>query len=204
IGGDITVNGQGGVTLAGGGTSIAGPANSNYSRNAGAQIGHGGPSFGAGATVLAGYTPTVQISGSISVSDGSDLLMTGGSGSYAFAQIGQGGPSSFFGCGGFNAGAAGDITVNVGGNATLTGGYGQDDYVQIGHGGAKQGKKAGYYGGAPLTSFTNSGSIGVNLGTSGVPGPRPPPSTGGRRVAGAHSPSVLLVRPRRHQLFAQA
>src|SRR5262249_5778434 len=62
------------------------------------------------------------------------------------------------------AGPDGNINVVVGGNATLNAGNGQDDYVQIGHGGAKQGKKAGTYGSGYAGSFTNSGSIGVQVG----------------------------------------
>src|SRR5208283_3682650 len=79
---------------------------------------------------------SVTVSGDIAVSAAiGGVSLLGGSGSYAYAQIGHGGAAAFDGVtppGGTTV--SGDISVAAGGNARLAGGSGLDTDALIGHG----------------------------------------------------------------------
>ncbi|HZL59267.1 MAG TPA: hypothetical protein VFC38_06175, partial [Stellaceae bacterium] len=138
--GDVTIDGSGtfaAIGSAGGATNIAGRNVFVEGNTHGAQIGYHG----------AGNAP-------ITVLATTDVTLTGGGSSGAYAQIGHGG----FGVGTGATGAVtlgGDITVTAGGAVFVEGGSTDDTYAQIGHGGD------GAFAGATLTSLSLGGSIGV-------------------------------------------
>jgi filamentous hemagglutinin family protein len=140
VSGNISVSGGTTLTLQGG--TIVG-ANTL----SGAQIGHGGP----GAT-----TSASSLSGTITATATLDILLQGGSGTRATAQIGHIGTQM--------AGAAlvssatGNISVTAGRNLTLQGGSGlpvnHQPGAQIGHGGI----------GATMTGLSLTGNTTVTAG----------------------------------------
>ncbi len=111
VDGGITVHAVNDVSATGGGGS-----NANY-----AQIGHVGGSQ-VNTTIEATATSVIELSA------GNNVVFSGGAGSNAYAQLGQGGREA-------NGNHSGTATITQANNVVFSGGTGNNTYAQLGQGG---------------------------------------------------------------------
>ncbi len=146
IGGGITMSGLGNLSATGG------------SSKASAQIGHGG------------YEGSGSYSGLIDIDAENDILVKGGSGDSARAQIGHGGTLSAAGSGGTLDGII-NVTSETG-SVSVTGGSANRSSAQIGHGGdfqsgAKTGAISVEAGDGVLVEGGSNIRVGAQIGHGG-------------------------------------
>ena len=110
------------VYLTGSLSAKGGKADSSHGQSSYVQIGHGAN--------LTGLTDieSWNHSGEITIKVKENMMMEGGRGNFAYAQLGHGGAKTF---GNHN----GDISVTVGNDLFFSAGEGENAYAQLGHGG---------------------------------------------------------------------
>ncbi|HEY8949011.1 MAG TPA: filamentous hemagglutinin N-terminal domain-containing protein [Rhizomicrobium sp.] len=145
--GDVTIGGSGAsgnvaVGSKAGTTTIVADSLTLSAVNGYAQLGYHGGGSGAIVAAIAG-----------------DVTLNGGSGTGAYAQIGDGGYK-------VSGSSSEDISVIAGGDIALNGGAGQEAYVQIGNGGAESNSNSsGYSETGLITVAANTVTLGAGSGT---------------------------------------